>query len=221
MEAPRRVLVCPKCGGPLPAAAAHEVVTCAFCGFASEPEPTPQRVIVFKNVQVAPPAASPAAASSPAKASKEGHATTLPCPRCPQLLYEIRVGSVELAGCGECGGIWVDSESIPLAMKRVDKRIEELAGRAAEHATFRADTSRTAACPVCHFSLQRVPLSRAGIVVDFCANHGTWFDRAELGRVLEVVHQRQQAKLDSLSPYAQPVASGGIVALVSHLIAPG
>ncbi len=202
----------------MPAAAAHELVTCRFCGFASEPEPAPQRVIVFKNVQVASPAV--AASPSPAKASEEGHATTLPCPRCPQLLYEIRVDSVELAGCGECGGIWVDSKSIPLAMGRVDKRIEELAGRAAEHAVFRADTSRTAACPVCHFSLQRVPLARAGIVVDFCANHGTWFDRAELGRVLEVVHQRQAAKLDSLSPYPPPAAARGIVALVSHLVAP-
>lgn len=207
----------------MPAAAAHEVVTCAFCGWASEPEPAPQRVIVFKNVQVASPAASPA----PAKASEAGHATTLPCPRCPSLLYEIRVASVELAGCGECGGIWVDSKSIRLAMGRVDKRIEELAGRAAEHAVFHPDTSRPVACPVCHMSLRRVPLARAGLVVDFCANHGTWFDRAELGRVLEVVHKRQQAELDSLSPYreksaqkARPDAAGGIVALVSHLVAP-
>lgn len=81
---------------------------------------------------------------------------------------------------------------------------------------------------------ERVPLARAGVAVDFYSAHGTWFDRAELGRVLETVRARQQAELDSYSPYQsqqagapRPVskqlahAASGIVGLVSHILTPG
>src|SRR5262249_51902570 len=45
-------------------------------------------------------------------------------------------------------------------------------------------------CPVCSRMLQRASVTRAAVTIDLCAEHGTWFDRYELGLVLDAVHPR-------------------------------
>jgi Zn-finger nucleic acid-binding protein len=222
-EAERHVLTCPRCGGPLPPAAAHEAVTCAFCGATSAPEPEP--FVVMQTIQVVSPDATAG------RATREATVTTLPCPRCSVFLYRAAVADVFLAGCGSCGGIWIDSKSVRVATSRVDARIGQLAGTAASNAKRSADTRPLVPCPVCKRTLERVELQRAGVAVDFCAAHGTWFDRSELGRVLDAVRAKHEAELRSFEPYAReadgrPVATQladaakGIIGLVGHILEP-
>lgn len=54
------------------------------------------------------------------------------------------------------------------------------------HATV--DTVRYVACPECGKLMNRVNFARhSGVVVDICKRHGTWFDKDELGRILDFI----------------------------------
>lgn len=58
----------------------------------------------------------------------------------------------------------------------------DIASRTSAH---RVDTSGAIACPSCRSVLQRTRIGQAGVDVDYCPAHGTWFDKDELGRVAQ------------------------------------
>jgi len=171
----RRTLQCPKCGAPLPPAAAREVVTCAFCAMASTPAPD-------SNAATAPPAI--ALATIPATA------TDLGCPRCGNTLFEGEASKVRLLGCGGCGGIWLDNESAQRALATFDRKVGELSARAATNASAALAVEPRVACPMCRKAMPRVRVPKTAIDLDVCATHGTWFDRGELAQVLDALRPR-------------------------------
>ena len=45
-------------------------------------------------------------------------------------------------------------------------------------------------CPECALLMNRVNFARcSGVIVDICKQHGTWFDRDELSRIVEFIHE--------------------------------
>lgn len=52
------------------------------------------------------------------------------------------------------------------------------------------DSSPPLACPVCQALLLRTEL--AGVPVDHCAEHGTWFDARELVAIAFAISQRME-----------------------------
>jgi len=134
----RRVLVCPHCLAPLPPAAAHETVTCAFCGTTS--------------------AASQL--ETPAKGSN------LICPRCDQKLFFGDADGVAMLGCGLCGGIWLDNDSAQRVTQHYSDRVVDLAARAAQSAQRRPDIRAAAKCAECRCEMQRRTNGR--VSVDVC-----------------------------------------------------
>jgi hypothetical protein len=58
----------------------------------------------------------------------------------------------------------------------------DIASRTSAH---RVDTSVPIACPMCRSVLHRTRIGQAGVDVDHCPTHGTWFDKDELGRVAQ------------------------------------
>jgi Zn-finger nucleic acid-binding protein len=62
----------------------------------------------------------------------------------------------------------------------------------ASHATEAAhETSKInyVPCPECSQLMNRVNFARcSGVIVDFCKQHGTWFDRDELSRIVEFIN---------------------------------
>ncbi len=155
-EQPRVKLVCPECGGPLPPEAATAVVRCERCGHASAPV---------------------ARAAAPAQP---------PCPRCKAPLFEGNAHGVKLLGCGICGGIFLDNEGSTRITRAPDAVIAHLAKRAKERAVMTTiDVSpKDLPCPACTAPMRRV-LARGFVEIDYCASHGTWFDRGELNRVMD------------------------------------
>lgn len=171
------VLACPNCGAPLPPAAAREAVTCAFCHVTSV---------------AAPRAPAGRSASGQALATSPAASTNLVCPRCSVPLFEGRAKDVVLEGCGQCGGIWLDNQSAQRAMASPESAdVTALADRAGGRAHGPTSTRAIANCPVCRAGLPRVQFANAGVELDVCAEHGTWFDRYELGLVLGAMHKKR------------------------------
>jgi Zn-finger nucleic acid-binding protein len=156
--------------------AARQAVVCPYCKVANAPQP--QRVVVEVAVPVAVPAADARA--------MEG-VTSLACPRCATVLFAAETHGVTLNGCGRCGGVWLDNDACQAAVRAYDADVVALERRAASHATARPRTGDAIACPLCKSPLQRT--QAAGVVLDVCAAHGTWFDKSEL----EVVMRTYQA----------------------------
>jgi len=134
----RRVLVCPHCLAPLPPAAAHETVTCAFCG----------------------------TTSSASSLETEAKHSDMICPRCEQKLFFGDADGVVMLGCGLCGGIWLDNESAQRVTQRYSDRVVDMVSRAAQSAQRRPDIRAAAKCAECRREMQRRTFG--SVSVDVC-----------------------------------------------------
>ena len=112
-----------------------------------------------------------------------------PCPACRAPLQRAS-SRWEVLACLACGGVWTDSVASHQITTTVDRELVTIAKQAAKNA---AETESTYArisdvelhagrrCPVCSEILSAV--RTAHVAIDVCANHGTWFDKDELGRL--------------------------------------
>ena len=131
-------LVCAQCGGPLPEAAARSVVACPFCKVVSKPAPEVVERVV-ERVVVATPVDAPGG---------------LRCPRCADALRTITVQTATLAGCGHCGGIWLDTKTVDHLRTTRDTDVQEAARRLVA-IIQRVDRAPLLSCPVCKTAMQR------------------------------------------------------------------
>jgi Zn-finger nucleic acid-binding protein len=131
----------------------------------------------------------------------------LKCPRCATKLVQIQVNAHRISECLKCGGIWVDSETLQKVSTTAE---DQEAVLAMDRTTIRAapDTSKPnrvyVPCPVCEKLMNRTNFAGcSGVVIDWCKPHGSWFDKDELRRIVEFVHngglrksrQREKEKL--------------------------
>ena len=110
----------------MPPAAAHESVTCAFCG----------------------------TTSAVAQLIEAKH-SDLVCPRCEQKLFFGDADGVAMLGCGLCGGIWLDNDSSRKVTQHYSDRVVDLAARAAQNAQTKPDVRKAAKCAECRCEMQR------------------------------------------------------------------
>ncbi|MEP7119560.1 MAG: zf-TFIIB domain-containing protein [Byssovorax sp.] len=139
------------------------------------------------------------------------------CPRCSAPLFAGKVGHLDALGCGGCGGLWLDNVGTTAILQRYDRDAESLArlvdGNAAKREVRSPFEPATGPCPVCAGPLQAV--DHQGVRLDFCGQHGTFFDRGELARVV-------QEKKPALTPMPVPLQGatlGEIKTTVRHEIA--
>lgn len=119
-------------------------------------------------------------------------APEIPCPRCEEPLSASTVGEVRIRPCGACGGIWIDRETLNrLLSERADGAAPLLAAIPAAAAGGVVDAGgevRYVPCPDCRKLMTRRQFSRsAKVVLDVCRDHGTWFDRDELSRIVAFI----------------------------------
>jgi Zn-finger nucleic acid-binding protein len=165
--------LCHHCGAPLPVGASYPLV-CRFCDAANGEPPrevhVPVPVQVVHNVLHVDPSAQPGVGE-------------LRCPHCKKLLVTVKVGELALAGCGRCGGIWVDNTSARSLVASPQRVVIELAERASAHTAKNAKPrTTTPTCPGCPAVLEK--RRSHGVELDICDQHGTWFDSYELQTVL-------------------------------------
>ena len=114
----------------------------------------------------------------------------LKCPRCREDLQALRLGSTTARECAQCGGLWLDPESLQkLANAREESAgvVSALAARVPLNAAPQ-DVVRYIPCPRCGKLMNRSNFARSsGVILDVCKAHGVWLDRGELQRVLGFV----------------------------------
>jgi Zn-finger nucleic acid-binding protein len=104
------------------------------------------------------------------------------CPRCDVPLRSIERAGLVLGRCATCAGVWIDNTaSRALAEGILSPDVVAVSVDPAP-ASDAVDVAPEIRCPRCAALLKRVFVPAAGIAVDACSAHGTWFDRGELER---------------------------------------
>lgn len=114
----------------------------------------------------------------------------LQCPGCQVKLVNTPVGGVDLHQCQQCGGLWLAKDRFEaLAQARASQNLA-LPGQPVPAVALppTTDVVRYRKCPACSRFMNRLNYARiSGIILDSCREHGLWFDRDELRRVLAFV----------------------------------
>jgi Zn-finger nucleic acid-binding protein len=113
------------------------------------------------------------------------------CPRCRVPMEAIVVGKAKLDECPRCAGIWADADTLH---QICDDREEQAAVLGmADHVPTPETVPleqqvRYVPCPVCKKLMNRVNFANCShVIVDVCSQHGTWFDKDELRRIIEFI----------------------------------
>jgi Zn-finger nucleic acid-binding protein len=116
----------------------------------------------------------------------------LACPRCrtPEhqpMMEPAELGGIHLDECPACGGVWLDQGTFERIMNSAEAQSHALSMLGVR----RGATERKVhylRCPLCNELMSRRNYAgRSGVIVDFCMEHGLWFDGGELRSVVEFI----------------------------------
>jgi Zn-finger nucleic acid-binding protein len=125
-----------------------------------------------------------------AQRADDSTAAPLACPRCATALAAVLVGASRIHDCATCGGVWLDVETFQRIANdgEVQSGVLAVLAPTPPTATVSAADIRYVPCPVCAKLMNRMNFARiSGVILDSCKQHGNWFDRDELRRVIEFV----------------------------------
>jgi Zn-finger nucleic acid-binding protein len=176
-------LNCPMCG----AAAATDATRCEHCGARLATVACPSCFgMMFIGQQFCPHCGAKADrkdSSAPAAIEQ--------CPRCKSNLEAVVVGTSSVRECPRCEGIWTDTETLRQICADQEKQAAVLG--IPSHLPTNEGVAiekqiRYLPCPVCGELMNRVNFANfSNVIVDVCREHGTWFDREELRRIVEFI----------------------------------
>lgn len=181
---------CPSCGAPLP----EDAVQCPYC----------------RN-QVATVACPKCFALVPLQAHhcpqcgtelqlrQQDEHEALVCPGCRNPLALATVGNTPIHLCAHCAGIWLDQHIFEaLAADPAEQgQLLAAAGGGAEKVEANLEQVQYRPCPRCKRLMNRSNYARiSGVILDTCKEHGIWFDRDELRRVLAFIRSGGLVKAD-------------------------
>ena len=112
------------------------------------------------------------------------------CPRCQTDMARVTIGSTGVHECERCFGLWLDVASFEKICADREQQSAVLGFAAHDPGHAAGDTSKVkyVPCPVCSQLMNRMNFARcSGVIVDICKQHGTWFDRDELSRIVEFI----------------------------------
>jgi Zn-finger nucleic acid-binding protein len=109
-----------------------------------------------------------------------------PCPRCStQLVEAITLGGLGAHACPECGGVFADRA----AVAELSSANGPVSAR--DNRPSKVNTAANLKCPVCNDGMRRVNFSySAGVIVEVCPDHGTWFDAEQIDRAAAFIAAR-------------------------------
>ncbi len=116
------------------------------------------------------------------------------CPRCHLPLAVADYEGVEVDMCSTCWGFWLDLGELEQILKiraltfSEEERTQILDVRSAwDHGPL-AD----APCPKCGRTMDRISYDESvHLVIDRCANHGTWLDTGEIKKAQAIAEKSQ------------------------------
>jgi Zn-finger nucleic acid-binding protein len=174
---------CPNCG----ASVAPESPSCGYCGSAIAVRVCPS---CFGSVSVGMSHCPRCGAEVGGAGSEK--ITSLKCPRCETELRLATVGKRSLNVCDRCGGLWVDKSTFQDICAQQEDQEAVLAFQVEQQASAgpREQKPRRAyiPCPQCGRLMNQKNFSGcSGVVLDWCRDHGSWFDRLELQQIVTFI----------------------------------
>jgi len=129
------------------------------------------------------------AEASQASQARPAH---LKCPRCDISLVRMEVGGIELGECRHCGGLWVDKSTFQRICEEREEQEAVLgmaspvpAGKTEKHDH---NLRMYIPCPLCGNLMNRLNFAGcSGVVIDWCKQHGSWFDYQELEQIVNFI----------------------------------
>ena len=177
-----KTLNCPMCGAP----AASDATSCEHCGARLATVACPSCFgMIFQGAKFCSHCGAAVNRTElPAEKSEL-------CPRCRINMQAVLIGQTHLRECSRCEGIWVDAASLQkiCADREEQSAVLGMPGTVATPETVNLEKNiRYVPCPVCSKLMNRVNFGNCShVVVDVCREHGTWFDRDELRRIVEFI----------------------------------
>lgn len=171
---------CPTCGAPV----SSDATQCSHCGSRLAVVACPSCFgMVFAGAKFC---SHCGAAIARAEVATD---TVQLCPRCRVNMESVVIGKTNLRECPKCEGIWADADSLQQICADKEQQAAVL-GTAAPLPTEGdlENNIRYVPCPVCNKLMNRVNFAHCShVVVDVCREHGTWFDKDELRRIVEFI----------------------------------
>jgi Zn-finger nucleic acid-binding protein len=111
------------------------------------------------------------------------------CPKCKDEMKSVQVGKSSLWECPACDGMWVDNATLQLICAEKEQQAAVMGMPVDAPTPVHLDTNfHYLPCPVCQELMNRVNFARcSGVIIDVCKEHGTWFDKDELRRLVEFI----------------------------------
>lgn len=119
------------------------------------------------------------------------------CPVCRKPLIVAERGGIELDCCPVCRGLWFDAGELALLAEKAGRTLR-LESAGAPGAAGGEGVRRR--CPRCDRRLETIPVGGAPRVeCDRCpAGHGFWFDKGEVGSLMEQMSARPASPPEAL-----------------------
>jgi Zn-finger nucleic acid-binding protein len=180
------LLACPHCG----AGVAPSSTACGHCSHELLLKACPRCLSrVFHGHKHCPDCGAELSIAAIAESNAER-----PCPRCDQPLGPRLVEDIVVDECMSCRGLFLDQIAIQrVVTDRKQSRAEALLGALPRTAAVEASAKpgrMYIKCPVCRTVMNRKQFAvGAGVIIDVCKTHGTFFDVGELPRIIEFVQQ--------------------------------
>ncbi len=174
---------CPNCG----AAASPRSVRCAYCHSSLATLVCSKCYgAVFIGMKHCPWCGEDAATGKPAETAKGK------CPRCNVDFLLVKVSKRMLGECPSCGGLWADHDTL---QEICTSQEEQQAVMGFNSQLAPADEKASVPskriyipCPRCNKLMNRRQFAGCSrVVVDWCKEHGTWFDRDELRQIVQFI----------------------------------
>jgi Zn-finger nucleic acid-binding protein len=112
------------------------------------------------------------------------------CPRCKEEMRVVAIGDSKVLECASCLGLWLNTQSFEqiCADREQHAAVLGAASLANVDRTVPQTKINYVPCPECLQLMNRANFARcSGVIIDLCKQHGIWFDRDELSRIVEFI----------------------------------
>lgn len=173
---------CPMCG----ASTSTDAPQCAFCGARLATVSCPKCfALMFIGSRHCPHCGAAAAEGLEVSAAEKR------CPRCRSDLAAIKLDDTNLLECPQCFGLWLDASTFERICADREQQSAVMGAASFHSADHAVQPTRVSyvPCPDCRQLMNRVNFAHcSGVIIDLCKKHGIWFDRDELSRIIEFIH---------------------------------
>jgi Zn-finger nucleic acid-binding protein len=132
----------------------------------------------------------------------------LGCPRCSRVMQNRELGGGTVAGCSECGGMWLERAVVEHLREVRDEALVAALRREFDVIVLGIRQYMAIQCPVCARPLRRRAIPDSEQDIDVCDEHGTWFDRDELVMLVKAFDAERGGTITDADLQAAGVGTG-------------